>query len=38
MYNPIIVCAVLEYFGYWLYDEAYTDYKLSANYQRGEAN
>lgn len=37
MYNPTVVCTILEYFGYWLYDEQYTDYKITPNYDHNAA-
>lgn len=33
MYNPVIVCKVLGFFGDWLYGEGYTDYVLEPNYK-----
>jgi hypothetical protein len=32
MYNPIVICHVLEFFGNWLYDERFTDYKIEGNF------
>lgn len=34
MHNPLIICNVFEYFGDWLYDERFTDFKITANYEK----
>jgi hypothetical protein len=32
MDNSTIICHILQYFGLWIYDERYTDYKVKPNY------
>lgn len=32
MNNSILICQILQYFGLWLYDEKYTNYKLHPNH------